>query len=180
MQPKPEFSRTFPVDKLRDREIRERIEANEEERADLAARMGIVAIPALEADLRLRRIQSGNMVEVTGEVNARVVQTCVVTLEPFETAIREEVSAYFGRADDIPDPEEVQIDEDKSPEPIGSHGEIDLGELAAQHLSLALDPYPRKPGVVFKEIVTGEETAPPNPFAVLAELRPKNPDKTGK
>lgn len=180
-----EFSRTFPVEKLRDRPAHERIEANDEEREALARRMDIVAINALMADIHLQRIHSGKMVEVSGRLKADVVQNCVVTLEPFESHVDEEFTAYFVRHDDVPNAEEIEIAEDRSPEAISPNGEIDLGELTAQHLSLALDPYPRKPGAVFTppKIEENEEELPvpkTNPFAVLAEYRKKKQDKSDR
>lgn len=101
-----EFSRLFPVDKLRNHEMDERIEANEEELEALAKRMGVVALKNLNAKLRLQRIHSGEMVEVKGHFKATVVQDCVVTLEPFEALVEEDftfkelmqrVATYTGR-----------------------------------------------------------------------------------
>ncbi len=47
---------------------------------------------------------------------------------------------------------------------------IDIGELVAQHLGTALDPYPRKPGIAFVEAEYGGKDPAPNPFANLARL----------
>lgn len=169
----PEFSRIFPVDKLRDRPVRERIEANAEERAALAQRLNLVALNSLEADLDLQRVTAGDMVEVSGMFRAKVVQTCVVTLEPFESEVSETYKTYFAHESreaslDIP------VEDEKAPEPISANGEIDLGELSAQHLSLALDPYPRKPGATFKPVAEdGAEEEKRNPFAVLADFKGK-------
>ncbi len=178
-----EFSRLFPVDKLRSHEMDERIEANEEELEALAKRMGLVALKSLEARLRLQRIHSGEMVEVKGHFEANVVQDCVVTLEPFEALVEEEFTAYFARPDTIPKEEEMAIDDDNSPEPISANGDIDLGELTAQHLALAIDPHPRKPGATFEVPKNAKVEAggkPMNPFAVLAEFRSKKNDKKDK
>ena len=50
-----------------------------------------------------------------------------------------------------------QFDEEDPPEPIRA-GRMELGELVAQHLSLALDPYPRKPGAELPaEVVPPDE-----------------------
>jgi uncharacterized metal-binding protein YceD (DUF177 family) len=178
-----EFSRPFPVDKLRDRDMQERIEANDEEREALAARLDIVAIKDLTARLDLQRIHSGKMVEVRGRFSADIVQSCVVTLEPFETHVEDDFIAYFVKESDIPKSDEVDIEDDNSPDPINEHGEVDLGELTAQHLLLALDPYPRKPGVTFEPILDEDDEEPEkpvNPFAVLAEFRAKKSNKTDK
>jgi hypothetical protein len=55
------------------------------------------------------------------------------------------------------------------PDPIIG-GRIDLGALAAEFLSLGLDPYPRKPGVDF-EAPEGDAPGEESPFAALGKLR---------
>lgn len=178
-----EFSRLFPVDKLRGHDLDERIEANEEELEALAKRMGVVALKSLVAKLHLQRIHSGDMVEVKGHLNAIVIQDCVVTLEPFEALVEEEFTAYFARPETIPKSEDMDIDDDSSPDPILPNGDIDLGELTAQHLALAIDPHPRKPGVVFEVPRQGAVEVggkPLNPFAVLAEFRAKKNEEKKK
>ena len=105
------------------------------------------------------------------------VQTCVVTLEPMDTAVEDDFQAVFAPAAMLePDSGELEIglsDED-GPEPMEG-GRIDLGELVAQHLSLALDPYPRKPDAAYTAVAEGaadEEPAKPSPFAVLKGRKP--------
>lgn len=167
-----EFSRPFPSDKLRDRPMDERIEANEAECAALSTRLELVAVKSLVANMTLSRVHTGATVEVKGRLEADIVQTCVVTLEPFESRVEEEFTSYYVRPETIPDVEEVDVEDDRSPEPIGPDGEIDLGELVAQHLSLALDPYPRKPGVVFvAPPEEGEDGEKISPFSVLQGLK---------
>ena len=56
--------------------------------------------------------------------------------------------------------------------------EIDVGELVAQHMALALNPYPRSPGAAL-ELSTDEAQIPnlairlDNPFAKLGQLKHK-------
>ena len=62
------------------------------------------------------------------------------------------------------------LEAEDPPDPlVGDH--IDLGAVAREFVALGLDPYPRKPGVVFayEEDAPGEES----PFARLAALKPK-------
>jgi uncharacterized metal-binding protein YceD (DUF177 family) len=174
----PEFSRGFAADRLSDKPFKEHIEANEAEREALAKRLNIAAIKSLEADFVLQLVQPGDVLTVNGTLKAEVVQNCVVTLENFVSHIEEEVKAYFAEPPPMPKnapkllEEDIPLDDEHAPEPIPANGEIDLGELTAQHLLLALDPYPRKPGAEFKPPAgAGEETR--NPFAVLAEFRDK-------
>jgi hypothetical protein len=50
-------------------------------------------------------------------------------------------------------------------------GTVDLGGLAVEFLLLGIDPYPRKPGVVFEATSIGEASS--HPFAALAKLKEK-------
>jgi hypothetical protein len=48
---------------------------------------------------------------------------------------------------------------------------VDLGSITAEFLALALDPYPRKPGISFESPQAADVRD--SPFARLAELRPR-------
>ena len=50
---------------------------------------------------------------------------------------------------------------------------VDLGAYVVEDLSLAIDPFPRKPGVAFE---APEQTGELSPFAVLAKLKGGAPD----
>lgn len=134
--------------------------------------------------------KSGGRYHVAGRVRARIGQTCVVTLEPIESDIDEPIDLIFTPPEQIPQMADL-VDEaghgdgdtPDPPEPI-ENGIIDLGRVATDALYLAVDPYPRKPDVVFEPLV---EAADPedHPFAALKALKvePKKPGKkkpTGK
>jgi uncharacterized metal-binding protein YceD (DUF177 family) len=127
---------------------------------------------------------SGGRYHVTGRVRARIGQNCVVTLEPVESDIDEEVDLTFVPPDQIPEmaaliDEAAQSDGD-TPDPLEAieNGIIDLGRVATDALYLAVNPYPRKPDAVFEPVV---EAADPedHPFAALKALKvePKKPGK---
>jgi hypothetical protein len=60
------------------------------------------------------------------------------------------------------------------------NGIIDLGRIATDALFLAIDPYPRKPGVVFEAEVTAPDPED-HPFAALKALQDnKQGKKKGK
>jgi uncharacterized metal-binding protein YceD (DUF177 family) len=169
--PKPEFSRPFAVDRLGSRPVTETLNASTGELARLAARFQLVAIDRLGAVVRLERRAGTDIVHVEGRLEADVVQTCVVTLAPFPSHVEDSFDLDFapdGRSHEI----DLDMDADP-PEPI-ENGVIDIGELVAQHLSLALDPFPRSPGAMLEEAWTaGENDAPPSPFDVLRSLKPQ-------
>ncbi len=146
-------------------------------RAALARRFDLVAIDRLEARLTVKRVRAGRLIAVTGSVAASVVQTCVVTLEPFAATVHDEVDLRF-----VPEATvaaaEVSVEGLDDPEPLDGPL-LDLGEVAAQALSLALDPHPRAPGVAFLPIEDPEDEAeaegnPPSssPFAALRARKP--------
>ncbi len=56
------------------------------------------------------------------------------------------------------------------PDPI-VEGRIDLGAAALEFLVLALDPYPKRPGAMFADVVAGGDDAELSAFAALARLK---------
>ncbi len=93
-------------------------------------------------------------------MRAQVSQTCVVSLDDFSSRIEEPVDVVFLPEADVarmaaeraaqPANHDEEAALDDLPDPIVG-GRIDLGALAAEILILGLDPYPRKPGVVFAD-----------------------------
>jgi uncharacterized metal-binding protein YceD (DUF177 family) len=142
-------------------------------RAALAKVASVVDVPRLEASFDLTR-QGSDALRVIGQIAATVVQHCVVTLDPVESEINETVDLMFvsrleaaGGQDDTAS---QSIDVEEPPELL-SDGTVDLGAIATEFLLLSIDPYPRKPGAVFKAPAAAEDPAS-NPFAALAGLKP--------
>jgi len=157
-----EFCRIVRVEPLPRDGLRQEIEATAQERAALARLNRLPEISRLTA--RLRIAKWGRGVQVEGDLSACVTQTCVVSLEPFEAEIEEPIDVKFLPADaKIP---ESLSDEDDIDTLVD--GKIDLGALVSQFLTLALDPYPRKPGVDFAP--PRESIAPDTPFQALRPL----------
>ena len=179
----PEFSRPILVDQLPAKVSRRSIEAEPTERQALAERLGLVEVMSLTAKVELEPLARSGFIRVNGRLTAQVVQTCVVTLEPVPASVSEAFDALFAPEDKMPEAgDDLSIDpfaaEETLPEAMAG-GVIDIGELVAQHLSLALDPYPRAAGVEFTgfdddgEPEGGPETPPPSssPFGALAALK---------
>ena len=159
----PEFSRPLRVEPLPRDGLVQEIEANAAEREALAKLNNLPAIARLTARFTVTKWRRG--VEVEGELSARVTQTCVVSLEPFDTDIEEPIEVRFLPQDPAAPPPAV-LDEN-APDPLVD-GRIDLGAIASEFLTLALDPYPRKPGVAFE--APGDAPGPESPFAGLRAL----------
>lgn len=174
--PAPEFSRRVRASDLEDdNETVVAIAADEDERAALAKRFDLAELPSLRAVVRLRR--SGSIVSVSADIEADVVQTCVVSLEPLTSAIRERASRLYLEADeegegDMPEEIVVEIGEDDPPETIVG-GMIDIGEMVSEEMGLLLDPYPRRPDAVLAPPQESESGEPggDSPFAALRRLK---------
>lgn len=172
----PEFSRPVLVDRIPAKGLEMDVSAKPAERAALAERFGLVELSLLEARLRLKPMNGGTVIRLEGSFRADVVQSCVVTLDPIPATVEDEFVMSFSTEDETIDGDEIELslDAEDPPDPIEG-GAIDVGEAVAEHLSLALDPFPRKAGAAFDG---GVDDAPPvdekpNPFAVLAQLRQK-------
>lgn len=172
------WSAPVALDQIPESGLHRTIEAPEAARAAIAALAGLREVPELTATFDLEK--RGNKIHVTGRVKARVGQTCVVSLEPMENTINEDVDLTFAP----PVAGAVVVDEDggaeprrkaaeDAPEPLTGNS-IDLGAIAAEFLVLAIDPYPRKEGAEFAPPAV-EETGN-KPFAALAALK-KEPGK---
>ncbi len=166
-----ELSRPFQIaqlgDKAAKRNHRVDITASKAEGEALALRFDLLAVDRLVANLVLNLDPMGNLV-VKGRIEAAVVQRCVTTLEPVPARLGDDFELVFSKED---------VDEaDRQPAlPEPWPGEtLDLGEIAAQQLGLALDPYPRSAGAA---VVLGDDTGQERPegthrpFSTLAKLR---------
>ncbi len=162
----PELHRPISLDRIGATGLDITVEAKPPECAALAERMRIPAVHALTCVFHLIR-ESRDLVAARGHLRARVTQTCVVSLDDFETVVEEVFQVRFVPAGDETD----DIDPEAEDEIPFEGNVIDLGEAAAEQLGLALDPYPRMPGAELPEAGAEAET---HPFASLAGLRRLN------
>ncbi|MBX3502891.1 MAG: DUF177 domain-containing protein [Alphaproteobacteria bacterium] len=160
--PPEELSRLVRLERVPARGMDIDVQANDAERAALARRFELLDLPALQAQVSVRP-GVGGVWTVSGRLRAEVVQACVVTLEPVPQAIDETFDLRFaaGAGGGVDDPD--------APEPLEGDT-IDVGAIVADHLSLALDPFPRAPGATY-EPAPEPGDARPNPFAALEGLK---------
>lgn len=151
------------------------IEASPVERAAMAEVAGLREVLSANASLDVTP-KGGGRFHVGGHVRARVGQTCVVTLDPIENDIDEEIDLIFAPPEQIPalsdlvdEAAESEVEIPDAPEPI-VNGIIDLGRLATDALFLGVDPYPRRPDAVFEPPAEAAD-AESHPFAALKALK---------
>jgi hypothetical protein len=158
------------VEEIPDSGLHLEIEASPEIRTALAKLAEVRDIAQASAAFDLVRADGG--VDVSGRVKARVVQTCVVTLEPVENEVDEPVDVAFRPGAElaaVPVHGSQVLDEDEEPPEPLIGGKVDLGALATEFLILGIDPYPRKPGAEFAPPKPAE--AGEHPFAGLEALK---------
>lgn len=186
-QPKSEIERMVDLDRMGTGSAALDITASDGERAALAKRFGFLGLSAFSARVTVDR-RPGGQVIVEGRLRGRIVQACILSLDPVTQELDDAFRIVFkqGLAEER-DPESgeallsAQAD---APEPL-SGNMLDVGEIVAEQLSLAADPYPRRPGVKLEDVLPkprkggkrGRDAAKSeqrrHPFAGLAALRDK-------
>ena len=182
---KSEIERIIDLDRMGPGGAALEIAASEGERTALAKRFGFLGLPSFSARVTIDRRPGGQIV-VEGRLRGKIVQACILSLDPVTQDLDETFRLVFQRdfADER-DPESgdaVISSQADSPEPLQGNL-LDVGEIVAEQLSLAADPYPRRPGlkledVMPKPVVRRGGRPPPkdpkrHPFAGLAALRDK-------
>ena len=161
----PEMRRPFSVARI-GAGARSVVEATVDERAALAARMGVPAIHSLTCRFDLKRLPA-DAIEAQGLLCGRVQQVCVITLEAFDTEVTERFSLRF-----VPlGTEQADVDMESDDEVTYEGGTLDLGEAASEQLALALDPFPRMPGA---ELAAEAKDQDGDTFAALGRLLPRH------
>ncbi|MGV8839197.1 MAG: YceD family protein [Bauldia sp.] len=170
------FSRHVALSAISPSGSEREIAATDSERAAIVADFGLVALPRLVGRLDLRR--SGDLVTIDGRLEAEAIQSCVVSLQP----VTQRIDLAFTRrllrgqpAEPSTDGETVEIGEEDPPD-VFAGDSIDVGRVLLEEFALALDPYPRAPGVAFAVPEEAAEGEPESPFAVLKSLG--KPDAT--
>ena len=139
----------------------------------IATELGISALPAARLTGTVGP-HAGEAWVLEAQLTARVVQPCVVTLEPVETAIDQPVRRIYSPHATEPEDELAEMP-DEDLEPLGQS--IDVAAVLIEELALALPLYPRADGAAYSPPGTGgaapdDETAGETrrPFADLGKL----------
>jgi hypothetical protein len=144
-----------------------------EELCALAKWAGVDEVSRFKAHVFVRAQSRTRFVEET-QFDADIVQSCVVTLQPVHTHVARSFTRVLqlmpgvqGFADNGGLVSATAVAED-SPDEIDSPV-YDLGTPLREEFALAIDPYPRAPGVAFEPPT--DEDRRESPFAVLEKLK---------
>jgi uncharacterized metal-binding protein YceD (DUF177 family) len=144
--PPIEFSRTIDISKIGETPGHIHWKATPEECAELQERLILRGLKDFVVDYDMKRMHDRRIFQVTGTVQAHVVQECVVSLEDAPADVKDTFTVYLKPYKPHPtEPEDISLDDEDVIE-YKPGDKIDLGEIATQYLSLALDPYPHAPG----------------------------------
>lgn len=145
-------------------------------RATLAQDLGLLALNAFRFKGEIKA-DGGRDFVLTAELDAAIVQACVISLEPVPGLVSETVMRRFIEGWTPPEGEEVEMPEDDTIDPLPEV--LDLLAIATEALVLALPLYPRAEGVELGAVDHAPPGAEPireadlKPFASLAALKQK-------
>jgi uncharacterized metal-binding protein YceD (DUF177 family) len=149
--------------------------ANDAERAELAElakESSVLEVREFSARVSLKKI-SPTRFDLHYHLSAAIIQACVVTLEPLTARIEKDFLRELLYAPSLRRTAEKEIviapSDDDLPEEIESL-HFDLAGPLVEEFLLAIDPYPRAPGVAF-EAPDSLKAQPESPFAVLKGLK---------
>lgn len=185
--PLPPLDWAHAVTSIPNEALRVEREADAAECRRLADLNGLLFVDELKVGYDLRPLGKGRYA-FEGRLRARLTQRCVVSLEPIGSRIDEPITLEFWPAEQI---EQLETEHgagardgsapasfpDVDTESIGPDGEMAVGMIIAEALTLAIPAYPRKPGAELRwqadTPAAAQAADRENPFAVLAKLVPK-------
>jgi len=150
------------------------LEPKDDELAKLAAWAEVSSIEAFKATVDIKR-SGRDRYRLNAVIDADLTQACVVTLEPVKDRIAKEFSRELHLVRPsrhaLPETEALTVGagDDDAPEDIDNQ-HYDVAGPVLEEFSLAINPYPRCPGVAF-ESPSDPVDRPDNPFAVLKSLK---------
>jgi hypothetical protein len=183
MTQRPEMERIVDLTRLGKAGAALDIVANESECAALTKRFGFLGLSGFSARVTVDP-RGGGQVVVEGRLRGRIVQACVLSLEPVTQELDDVFCIVFKEnLEEEHDPssgEALLNAQADAPEPLPGNL-LDIGEIVAEQLSLVAEPYPRRPGVKLDDVLPkppgGARRGAPgqqrHPFADLAALRDK-------
>ena len=143
--------------------------ASDKEREMLVTRFKFLDVLSLSAELIIRK-SARDCWDVVGQLRGVVVQACSSTGIPLRETVDFLIEERYVRA--FGNQEEVEVYMGVA-EPLENE-KINIGELLAQSLAIAVKPWPRAPEA--PEKYTSGEELPDHPFAGLAAMKRQPPE----
>ena len=142
--------------------------ASDKELKSLATRFKFLDVLSLSAELTICK-SAHDCWDVVGQLRGVVVQACSSSGVPLRETVDFLIEERYVRSVDNQEEVEVHVG---GTEPLENEA-INIGELLAQSLAIAVTPWPRAPEA--PELYTSGEELPDHPFAGLAALKRQPP-----
>lgn len=140
----------------------------QEDCARIAQWAGVDAMESFKATIEIKKLTPTRF-SYDATFEADIAQSCVVTLDPVRSHIEGSVARdLFLTQTKSFEVDVAPVDEDGREEIASLR--YDLAIPVLEELALAIDPYPRAPGVEFE--APAEEDGLEHPFAALKKLKP--------
>jgi len=184
MNTKPELTYPLHWTDVPNSGINVKISATSEECGYLVKMLGVIALTQVEANFKITRWRRSGL-KVVADINADVIQNCVVSLEKISSSLNEQAEWVFkplARPGKEADKDVVLLIDPLGEDPADPliDGRIDLGQLLSEHLCLMIDPFIRSENIDFDALyqnaqkITASETSNVSPFAVLKKIGKKS------
>ncbi|OPB29437.1 hypothetical protein [Bartonella sp. WD12.1] len=175
------FALTYPVSvrSLSARGIKVRVCADQQECAHLAKNHDLLEVKSCEGEFHILPWKKRG-VYVKGLLQAHIIQLCVITLEPLENILHENIEITFVPEDSnlvkpkvSKDTRELLLDADGPDIPEVFYGDkIDIGAVMEEFFELSINHYPRKEDENISLIKDSEEIEQKtSPFSILKEWK---------
>ena len=155
------------------------ITAAKQDFAALAKRIGVLEVLSFSATFKAESDGPG-ITRLNGKLEARLMQECARTLEPLKTNVEDAFSLLLMNSDMADTFLENQEEDGLEDIEILEGDMADLGEIAIQYLSLAIDRFPVKKGAVLepgnesiKVLSEDQDREEKKPVAALKDLNKK-------
>jgi uncharacterized metal-binding protein YceD (DUF177 family) len=174
---RPPLERFFDLGDLSQAGSEVVVEASPADLPGLAQWAGVEAVNGFKAAVSLKRLSQSRFT-FEADLEADIVQSCVVTLEPVPSRLACHITRELHLASRLPRGLKAEAGEltlsagdDDVPETITSL-DYDLAAPLLEEFVLAIDPYPRKAGSAFA-VPPEQASKPQTPFAALKSLKEK-------
>ncbi len=173
----PELSVLITISQIQDGIFKKDIKATKEQRIKLAKRFGMIELQSFNASLKTTLLATEPRIVVEGSFEAKVVQQCVVSLEPVFSNVKGVFCCKYSESPEVKNTGPIDFDlmTEEPPELI-IDGQFDVGIILTEQLGLELNSFPRSLGVSFgapSDITSANklEKRGSNPFDVLKKLK---------
>ncbi|EYS92092.1 hypothetical protein X471_00381 [Bartonella bacilliformis str. Heidi Mejia] len=173
------FSYPVSVSSLPVKGIKVHICADQQECAHLAKNHDLLEVKFCEGEFQILPWKKRG-VYIKGLLRANIIQSCVVTLEPLENNIHENIEVVFVpegsnllKPEMLEDTGELFLDAEGPDAPEIFYGDkIDIGAIVEEFFELSIDRYPRKENISMNILENSEDIEEKSsPFSILKEWR---------